>query len=633
MSASLEPAAKILRTVLPAAAGLLFLASAGAQARSTVARPAARADIDPRVASLIERSGSALHVAALRSIRVIHATGDIVANGLRGRGDNWNEMGAMRQADRFSTPPLGGGSGWDGKESWSLDQTGLVVVDGSELGRSSAVNQAYFSNYDLWTPNRGGAAVVWGGSRSRGGNTYDVLTVMPPTSSLPVEVWFDRATDLPVRMVQRAGPVVTTLTLADFKPVDGLMIPYRVTNTGDDGAFTATRVEANPPDGAAHLVAPKSSPRDFSIAGGAKLTSVPIRVVENHVYVEVRLDGRGPFRFELDTGGANVIDPAVAEDLGLARRGSTQVTGVGGASPASSFALVKTLQIGSARLTNQVFVVFPIARTVGMAHGIPMDGVVGYEVLSRFITTFDYGNGRIVLRMPGSYAPPADAAVVPIALYGTQPQFACGIDGVPTTCTLDTGATQSLQLFMPFIAAHPGVVPARLTAPGVSGFGVGGATIGRLGRVQTLSLGGLTLHDLIAEYPTRGEGAFAMPFIGANVGGAVWKRFTVTLDYHPLTMTLIPDAQFHAPDHWDRSGVYLIDNGAITILGVRPGTPAARAGLAPGDVITAVDGSSTLSLRRVRAAFRGEPGTVVHVLVKSKHGAAHAVDVTLAGYI
>jgi hypothetical protein len=191
------------------------------------------------------------------------------------------------------------------------------------------------------------------------------------------------------------------------------------------------------------------------------------------VYLDVMLNGEGPFHFALDTGGANVIDPAVAKELGVASGGSTQVTGVGSASSASSFAMIKTLQVGNALVTNQAFVVLPIAKSFGTAHGMPMDGVIGYEVLSRFVTTFDYGNKQVVFHTPGSYTPPAGAIVIPIVQYGTQPQFACSIDNVPTTCTLDTGARDSISLFTPFVAAHPSVVPASLTAPGVNGFGVG----------------------------------------------------------------------------------------------------------------------------------------------------------------
>ena len=300
----------------------------------------------------------------------------------------------------------------------------------------------------------------------------------------------------------------------------------------------------NPSGGASHFAAPASSPHDFSIANGATQASVPIQISKNHVCLDVMLNGKGPFHFAFDTGGANVIDPAVAKELGVASGGSTQVTGVGSASSASSFAVIKTLQVGNALVTNQVFVVLPIAKSFGMAPGMPMDGVIGYEVLSRFVTTFDYGNKKVVFHMPGSYTPPPDATVVPIALYGTQPQFACGIDDVPATCTLDTGARDSISFYTPFLAAHPSVVPAKLTEPGVNGFGVGGPTSGRLGRLQTLSFGGLTLHDLVGDYPTQSQGGLAMPFFGANVGGGVWKRFTMTLDYRQLTMTLTPNADF-----------------------------------------------------------------------------------------
>jgi hypothetical protein len=595
-----------------------------------------RADGDRRVGQLISQSGVALHADALRSIKVIHAKGSVVAAGLSGSGDNWNEIGGIREASLFSTPPLGGGSGWNGNESWNLDQTGLVIVDGSVLGRSSALNQAYFGNYELWTPNYGGATVAWGGSKSEKDESYDVLTVTPPKSSLPIDVWFDRATHLPMKMVQTAGPLVTTTTMADFKLVDGLMIPYRVdtsTNAGDSTSFSATSVEANPPGGAAHLAAPKSSPDDFSIADGAMEVSVPIKVSENHVYLDVMLNGKGPFHFELDTGGANVVDPAVTKDLGVAGGGSIQVTGVGSASSDSSLAVIKTLQIGNALVTNQVFVVLPIAKSVGMVHGMAMDGVIGYEVLSRFVTTFDYENKKIVFHMPGSYMPPPKTTVIPIVLYGTQPQFACSIDKVPTACTLDTGARDSISLFTPFVEAHPSVVPATLTAPGVNGFGVGGPHIGRLGRVQTLSFGGLTLHDLVGDYTMQSKGGFAMPFIGANVGGAVWKRFTMTLDYRQLTMTLTPNANFNMRDYWDRSGVFLVNNGAITIIDIRPGTPAANAGLAKGDVIVSVNGVSGLSLCQVRELLSAKPGTVDHLVIKSKDVATHDIDIILEDYV
>ncbi len=615
--------------------GFLFV-TASFMVLISIEPQAAHANGDPRVGELISQSGVALHVDALRSIEVIHAEGSVVSAGLSGSGDNWNEMGGTRQASLFSTPPLGGGSGWDGDENWNLDQTGLVIVDGSKLGRSNAINQAYFYNYDLWTPGYGNATVTWGGSKTDQGKSYDVLTVTPPKSSLPVDVWFDRATHLPVKAVQTAGPMVTIMTMDDFRPVQGLMIPYRVgtsTNTGNSTSFTATSVDANPPGGASHFAAPKSSPHDFSIADGAAQAAVPVKIDENHVSLDVLLNGKGPFHFALDTGGANVIDPEVSEKLGVASGGSTQVGGVGSATASSSFAVIKTLQLGNALLTNQVFIVLPIAKSFGIANGMPLDGVIGYEVLSRFVTTLDYENKKVIFHMQGTYTPPPHSTVVPIVQNGTLPQFACSIENEATACTIDTGSRGSLSLFTPFIKAHPSVVPTKLSAPGINGFGVGGPATGALGRLRTLSFGGLTLHDLVGDYSTETEGGYAMPFIGANVGGGVWRRFTMTLDYHELTMTLTPNADFSMRDDWDRSGLFLINSGSIAIIDVRPGTPAAKVGLKKGDVIVSLNGLSNLSLRDLRNAFRAAPGTVEHLVIKSKDGSTHNVDLTLADYV
>jgi len=235
--------------------------------------------------------------------------------------------------------------------------------------------------------------------------------------------------------------------------------------------------------------------------------------------------------------------------------------------------------------------------------------------------------------MPDSYVAPPNASIIPIVQFGTDPQFACSIDGVPTTCTLDTGARNALSFYTPFVEAHPSVVPAKLTALGVNGFGVGGGNVGRLGRVQTLSFGGLTLSNLVGDYTTEGGGALELPFLGANIGGEVLKRFILTLDYRKLTVTLTPNSAFDLPDYWDRSGVFLINTGAVTIMDVRPATPAARAGLVKGDAIVSVNGSSGLSLREVRDLFRSKPGTVEHLVVKSKDGATHDVTFTLEDYV
>jgi C-terminal processing protease CtpA/Prc len=116
----------------------------------------------------------------------------------------------------------------------------------------------------------------------------------------------------------------------------------------------------------------------------------------------------------------------------------------------------------------------------------------------------------------------------------------------------------------------------------------------------------------------------------------VLKRFTVTIDYGRSTMTLAPNASFAERETYDRSGTFLIvRDGKIAVADVRPGTPAAQAGLANGDVIATVDGqdASVLGLGAVRDAFRGAPGTTLQLGVAAKDGSSRTVALTLADYV
>src|SRR4051794_8988008 len=71
------------------------------------------------------------------------------------------------------------------------------------------------------------------------------------------------------------------------------------------------------------LAAPAvTSPRAFTL---------PFALVDHRVFVDVILNGRGPFRFILDTGAGAVLSEDTARTLGLAVQGGGEGPGVGAA--------------------------------------------------------------------------------------------------------------------------------------------------------------------------------------------------------------------------------------------------------------------------------------------------------------
>ncbi|HKE37759.1 MAG TPA: aspartyl protease family protein [Candidatus Baltobacteraceae bacterium] len=611
-----------------------FAVAACAAAAFTLPAAAQTPGTAGEVARTLQQARAALGAAALDRGGTLQMAGTVASNGLKGTGTSAGLVGGTKFAERSSLPPTLQADGYDGSVAWNQDQSGLVWVDGSEAGVSQEIDSAYGFNDTLFTRGAGGAAVTWGGYKNDGGRRYATLSVTPPHSLLPMQVWIDAVTHLPARYVVAVGPVNYVTTLTDYRRAGGLMVPYRTHSESTQGnssdvQVTSAKISANDETAVAK---PVSNVHDFSMTGGGTSTTIPIELVDNHVYLNVTLNGKGPYRFIFDTGGSNVIDPDVAQEIGVSGKGSFQGSGAGSATESFSFAKVDSLGVGDAVLRDQVFAVIPIRQGFGVSAGQHVDGLIGFEVLARFITTFDYANRKVVLTMPGAQ-PPAGADVIPFVFGATQPQFACGIDGVAARCAVDTGARDSITLLGPFVAAHPQVVPATRSAEGVNGFGVGGGAKGMLGRLSSLQIGTFALNDIIADYSTQTGGFFASPFLAANVGGNVWKRFTVTFDYGKQTMSLQPNAGLATRDAYERAGLFLVTTGGkVVVYDVRPGTPAADAGLVKGDSIVSIDGTPA-TLQQARDAINGPAGTVLHLQVAAKDGTTRAVTVTLRDWV
>ncbi len=613
------------------------LLSGAALALATLLPNAAAAAPPDNVSRLLDQSRAALGAEALSNVKVLELKETTSVGGLPGTSTQWLEIGGMRFSEFASNPPVVQDDGYDGKESWLRDGTGLVWVDGGTLGRSQEISIAFASDYALWSPNRGGATVNWIGEKTAAGRTYDVLEITAPGSSVAFDLYFDRTTHLPARMVQTAGPVTATTVLSNYRRAAGLMIPYSIHSEQNGNAVDVSvqQVIENPDGGPLNLTKPPSTVRDFSIAGSSE-TSVPIHLGENHVYLNVMLNGKGPYRFIFDTGGQNLVDPAVAREIGAAGVGSMQGSGAGSQTEGFSFAKVATLQVGNATLKDQLFAVAPTRMGFGVSAGQPVDGLIGFEVLSRFVTTFDYANNRVILQMPGTSEPPAGSDVIPFVFNTSQPQFPCAIDDIAAQCTLDTGARDSLTLYGPFIASHPQIVPQTMSQVGVNGFGFGGAALGKLGRLQSLTIGTFTLPGVVADFTAQQQGALAAPFVGANVGGNILKKFSMRLDYANQTMALTANASLNDPDVYERAGLFLVNKaGKYVVLDVRPGTASARAGIAKGDTIDSIDGkpASSMSLEALRGLFFAAPGTTYQIGLTTKDGTQKQVALTLQNFI
>ena len=123
---------------------------------------------------------------------------------------------------------------------------------------------------------------------------------------------------------------------------------------------------------------------------------------ETDIVLPVTIDGRGPFRFLLDTGSSrSAVTPETARRLGRAPVGYTLVVTPGGQSRRALIPIDK-LSVGLTPATSVLAMV-----TAKDEFGAAIDGLIGQDVLRTRIYTIDYRSRHVFWHAGASTIPSA----------------------------------------------------------------------------------------------------------------------------------------------------------------------------------------------------------------------------------
>ncbi|AIY39412.1 hypothetical protein LT85_0252 [Collimonas arenae] len=542
-------------------------------------------------------------------------------NGLSGTVTSLADIRNGWFIDASDTDPTSGANGFDGKQPWMRDQSGAVTPEEGGDRIQLAVNEAYRNANRWWRSDRGGAKINSLGLKRDSNRSYAVLQVYPQGGK-PFEAWFDQQSHLLARVVEVQLFLTITTSYADYRRVDGVMLAGSVkidSGTGGDPELqTLTQAAFLPARPASAYAAPSWSRSNLSLPGGS--TTIPFELLNNHVYAKVFINGKGPFRFIFDTGGHNILTPATATAVGLAPKGDAQSGGAGEKTVSTGYVKVGKIQVGAMTMSDTpAFVLnFSSAKTEGYEE----EGMIGFEVFRRFVTTFDYDAQTITLTDPAQFSPAAAGTPVPFKFYDHMVQVAGTVDGVPARFNIDTGSRSEATLTKPFVDKYQWREKHPNGALAIDGWGVGGPSRSYVVRGSELSLGGVRQENVINSLALQDKGAFSDANYEGNIGSGFMKRFIVTFDYGRQIMYLKPRAA-PVPDTaaYDRSGMWInVGNQAFEVVDVTPNGPAAAAGLRVGDQIVAVDDKPVTAneLSMFRRRLRNDPaGSTVRVSVLS----------------
>lgn len=371
----------------------------------------------------------------------------------------------------------------------------------------------------------------------------------------------------------------------------------------------------------------------FSFAAGKTTATLPFEVIDNRVFVEVRLNGVGPFHLILDTGaGGFSIAGHVAQRLGLQVEDAGEGTGVGEKTVRSGRAQILQAELGPLRFENIEASVFPGDDSKNVFGKQAMDGVVGLEVFERVIVKHDYVHKVLTFTLPEAFQYRGSGTVVHFERTRFIPVVDAELDGVRGKFGIDTGARSSLLAYTPFVDQNHLQEKYHARLEGVTGWGFGGPVRSLLARARELRIDGIAVHDLVIRLSTQRAGLTTSSAMAGLIGPDVLSQFDVTFDYPHNRLIFEKNKNYGRRDSYDRSGMWMGQEGEhFTVVDVIAGGPAAEAGIQTGETILAINGVSTakLVLPDVREQVRREaPGRKVTFLLQS-NGKQRTVVVTL----
>jgi predicted aspartyl protease len=313
-------------------------------------------------------------------------------------------------------------------------------------------------------------------------------------------------------------------------------------------------------------------------------TVVPAEVSSHGMFVSVMISGQGPFRMMIDTGcSICVISPEVAaaikasgreiEDQDLEARNGL------GESLSMPQVLLDSVKIGGVEFEGVAAGVVPLELQAKIEDR-PLDGLLGYSLFSDLFFALDYPGHRLVLSTDRPKNLPPTRAELAITEQSGVPFVTVRNQGRAFTVMVDLGANDPLHLPPELVKALKWQVEPR---PGFLLAVAGGTSRERIGRLAgTLELGPVRqLHPAVG----LSEGP-------ASIGVGLLHSYCILFHEAENKVWLCSPHGGSLPSPAVRTvGLSLFaDPGGWRVAGTIPGSPAEKAGISTGDLVTQIEG-------------------------------------------
>lgn len=409
------------------------------------------------------------------------------------------------------------------------------------------------------------------------------------------------------------------------------------------------------------------SQEKFIVQNKKHSDKIRFKLINNLVIIPVEINGV-TLSFILDTGVSKPIIfnfLNITDSLNIKNTKKIFLRGLGeGESVEALQTKNNVLKIGDAiKLNQDIYQIYDANLNFTPRLGIPIHGIIGYDILKDLVVEINYSNHFIKLTEPTyyNYGKCNDKCQrLNLEFYRNKPYINCevGMGGnqIPVKLLIDSGGSDALWLFED---DSLGIKSSDKYFYDFLGHGLSGSVYGKRSKIESFSLKNFTLKNANVAFPDSTYILHARKFKERNgsLGGNVLKRFNIIIDYKRAIITLNKNNYFRDKFSYNKSGIELEHDGlrvikendnsmqkptdrnsnniddtrivivkakqkislepAYTIVELRINSPAEKAGLEIGDVILAINNKPAhqFSLQELMYVFYDEAGKKIKLKV------------------
>jgi len=299
----------------------------------------------------------------------------------------------------------------------------------------------------------------------------------------------------------------------------GVFIVFGVAILSLSVAYSQHGHGAAPPQGAHGGGGAMAAPPPDEVSVPEKGALLPMLDFDGRTLVEVKINGKGPYRFVLGTTATlTLIDSDLQKELGLsAAEGVTGAPTGGGSAP--TIVTIQQIRMGDISINGFLGAVLPLSNLWSGGGANPPRGILSAALFSGYLLTYDYPKKRISI-IKGEL--PKDDSLSTFSYSENRPTVPLRIGGRALRVQVDTGTDTGLMLANKFAQEVPLAAPPQ--DAGKTRTTAGEFPVTKAKASSPIELGKFKLDSSEVSFSdARGQ-------VSGTLGSGVLRSFVVTID-------------------------------------------------------------------------------------------------------